>query len=112
MYQIEELCTGLVSNVQISQLRFYHDSQLDVEAIMFLMVSFEMGIQVCRLVLVHEYDSGFVVQVCWKGLYKLEGSFKPVSKVHEEVPSLFNKLLLRKDTPFDSLCSFSLKSKV
>ena len=64
-------------------------------------VSSETGMPVQRLMRLVQSDDGLMVQVRWKGLPASEDTLEPISKVYEDVPELFLKLLRRKNTPSD-----------
>ena len=42
-------------------------------------------------------DDGLMVKVRWRGVP--EDSLEPIEKIHEDVPQLLEKLLMRKNTP-------------
>lgn len=65
--------------------------------------SSEAGMTVHRVVRIFYSDNGLVVQVRWKGSLESEDSFESVFKVYGNVPGLLKKLLLRKNTPSDSV---------
>ena len=52
-----------------------------------------------RLMHLVETDAGLMVRVRWRGLPASEDTDEPIQRVHEDIPGLFQKLLLRKNTP-------------
>lgn len=99
VYQVENLPHGLVKNVHISRLKFYHNPSLDKEAIMSHVILSKIGLPVQRLMRLVETDDGLMVQVCWRGLAEPEYTLEPLGKVHDDVPQPFEKLLKRKNNP-------------
>lgn len=97
VFQVEDLRTGLVEDAHGSRLRFYHDKTLDNEAIMPHVLASETGMPVQRLLRFEDTDDGLMVVVRWRG--RSDDTLEALEKVHEDVPVLLEKLLLRKNTP-------------
>lgn len=62
-------------------------------------LSSETGMPVARLLRLEEVDDEIKVLVRWKGLQPSEDTLEPIANVHEDVPTLFKKLLDRQSTP-------------
>lgn len=52
---------------------------------------------VARLMGLQNSPSGLLVQVRWKGLPSSEDTYEPLSRVHEDVPQMLDRLLIRKN---------------
>lgn len=56
-------------------------------------ISSEKGMPLQRIMKFIETADGMIVQVRWKGLPESEDIFEPVSKVYEDFPQLFMKMV-------------------
>ena len=52
-----------------------------------------------RLKKLVEVDGELMVQIRWRGLPDSEDTLEPIKQVYDDVPTLFEKLLSRKNTP-------------
>lgn len=86
-------------DVHVSRMKFYHDASLDIESIMYHVVSSETGIPVQRLMGLVETDDGLKFQVRWSCLSQSDDTLDHLVRVYEDLPNLFEKLLKRKNTP-------------
>jgi len=84
-----------------TRLKFYHDHSLGTDVIMSHVLSSETGMPVSRLLRLIDDPNGLMVQVRWRGLPDSEDTLEPISRVYEDVPELFLKLIERKNTPQD-----------
>lgn len=101
VFQVEDLRNGQLQEVHGTRLKFYRDSSLNTEAVMSHVVASETGMPVQRLMRLVDTDDGLMVQVRWRGLPDSEDTLEPASKVYEDVPQLFRKLLGRQSAPVD-----------
>ena len=100
VYQIEDLRNGQLNDIHASRLKLFRDSDIDETAIMSHVLQSETGMVVSRLLgLEDTAENGLQVRVRWKGLGQDEDSLEPLSRVAEDVPTLFEKMLKRKSTP-------------
>ena len=99
VYQVEDLRNGELQDVHITRLKFYHDKYLNTEAIMSHVVTSETGMVVQRLMRLVEDDGKLKVLVRWRGLPESEDTLEPLRQVYDDVPTLFRKLLERRNTP-------------
>lgn len=54
---------------------------------------------VSRRMKLYETNDGLMVKVRWKGLSDTDDTLEPISKINEDLPILFHKILERKATP-------------
>ena len=99
VYQVEDLRNGELQDVHVTRLKFYHDDSLNEEAILSHVVHSETGMVVHRLKKLVEVDGELMVQIRWRGLPDSEDTLEPIKQVYDDVPTLFEKLLSRKNTP-------------
>lgn len=93
-YQVDDLRNGMLEDVHVSCLKFYHHSSLNAEAILFHALSAETSMPYQRLMFLWDSADCSIVQVRWKGLSKSEVFLEPVHKVFKDGFKLFSKPFL------------------
>lgn len=101
VFKVEDLRNGETEDIHGTRLKFYADDSLDARVILSHVLASETGMPVSRLIKLVDDDGTLCVQVRWKGLSPSDDTLEPISRVHEDVPQLFLKLLDRKNTPAD-----------
>ena len=101
VYQVEDLRNGQLDDIHASRLKLFRDSEIDRAAIMSHVLQSERRMVVSRLLSLEDLPNGLHVRIWWKGLSDAEDTLKPIARVHEDVPQLFDKLLKRKSTPVE-----------
>lgn len=102
VFQVADLRIKLAEDAHGGRLKLYHDSILDTVAILHHAVQYEAGTPVRRLMHVEDRDEGMMDHVRWCGLPR--DLWKPIKKLHEDVPQLLGKLFMRRNAPHHLLC--------
>lgn len=101
VYQVQDLHNGTFEDAHISRLKFFSDSNLNIETIMPHVLLNETGMSVSRLMKLVMDRSYLKVIVRWRVLPASEDTREPVQQIFGNVPILLQRLLKRKNTPRD-----------
>lgn len=83
VYHVDDLRNGLLDEIHIYPLKFYHDKSLDIDAIMFHVLKLETGLVVNCLNCITMADNGLMVRVRWRELPESEDTLELISQVYE-----------------------------
>ena len=96
-----DLRNNLETNVNITKLCYYSDSQLNQESIMSHILYSEEIMPVQRLMELQDTATAIMVRVRWKGLSAEKDTLEALANIYEDVPKMLESLLRRKSTPTD-----------
>lgn len=85
--------------VHVSRLKFYSDSSVSQESIMWHIVSLEKGVSIQRLLQSVETSDRTLVKARLRGLAKLADTSELNNNFYSDVPTQVTKLLERRSTP-------------
>lgn len=100
VFSVENLRNGLLENIHVTRLKYYHDFFLHTETIIVQVVAHETGMPVHRLMRIVDTKERLMIQVRWRRGPDSEDTLKTTKKLYQDVPQLFCKLLDLQNTLF------------
>lgn len=97
--QVEDLRNGTAEYYHTTRSKFYHDKDLDKEAILSHAFTSETGMQVQHLLKIVDTADGLFVQERCSGLTNSEDTRVTLAQVYKVVPKMLESVSLRKNLP-------------